>query len=139
MVDIAGEDRFDVVGRRVEIGELDRRAERADRGRGRRQIAAAGKVRAHVHRDFGLGHRLDETVQRCGRSGLEEPAAGQKADQRRIDAQHAHRRGRAEPDLPAERLVAGGEALAPAGQAARRMPRAMRGSSQGLIFTSRCL
>ena len=121
------------VGGAVEIGQLDRRTERADRRDGRRR-----------------GLRRPGDPSPCRRRSPARPPAGSSprprpcrrrherllhhvADQRHRDLEPLHRGLRAEADLPAERLLAGRDARTALGELLS-MPRAMRGSSQAFML-----
>ena len=133
---VALEDRFRIVERQVDVGELDGGRERRDGlGRGR-EIAACGKIAADRDGDFRLGRRLGPAGQarRCRRKKLR--PLHQVADKRRRDLEFLHDRRRAETDFPAERLLARRDARAPRFELLRSMPRAMRGSSQGVGMRS---
>ena len=118
MEDVAGERRLHVARRaRIEVGKLDRGAERADRRDGRVAAGAARQIRRHVDGDLRLGDRLGPARDRrpCRRSARATSAscsrpAGIVMLSRSIAGL------RAEPDLPADRLLARRDARAARGQ-----------------------
>ena len=81
---------------RVEVDELDRRADAGDRRLGVGARGVAGQVDAHVDRDLGLELRVGPVADRDRRAGLDARRLEQVADQRGVDAELLHRR-RARP------------------------------------------
>src|SRR5262245_2935408 len=76
-------------------------------------VGARRDVAADMHRDLRLGHRLRPTGERNPTAWRDARAVRKKADERAADLEALEDRGGAEADLPAERLVASVETLAP--------------------------
>jgi hypothetical protein len=128
LIDVALQHRLDIVRRRcrIEVGKLDRREYLFHRGRrcvGRR---AAGQVAHHAHGDFRLGHRLYPALQRHRRARQQQRALHQEADHRCFEPEPLHAGGGAEPDLPAERFLARGDARLALGELQRHAARDAR-------------
>src|ERR1035437_7260924 len=126
LVDVAGENLLDIVGRAIEGGKFDRWPDAPDgafdsvAARARRQIAA------HVHRDLRFRQRFFPVRKREGHARRDESAVRQKADERGRYPELFHSRPRAEPDFPAETLLAAVEALPPAAELRRHPARDVR-------------
>ena len=80
--DVAREDVLDVAV--AEVDELDRGAETADRGGDGRRGPPRRHVGGDVDRDLRLRRRLAPVADRDLAAGLEQPAVGEEADQRRV-------------------------------------------------------
>ena len=118
LVNVAAEHGVEIVRRRhrIEIGKLDRRPDLLDRGERRLGRGAAREIARHAHEDLRLGHRLQIALERHRAAGGQQRALQQEADQRSLEPELFHGGGRAETELPAERLLAGGERRAARGK-----------------------
>src|SRR4051794_23422529 len=97
----------------MQVGKLDCGRDAGDRGRGGLKRCASREIAADVHRDLGLGHRLDPAGERNGSTWCDACILSEEAHERAYNVELPELRGRAKADLPAERLVAAIEALAP--------------------------
>src|SRR5262245_5050932 len=116
LVHVVAQHALDVLRRLVHIDQLNRRRDARDRGSGRVTVGAGRHVAADVCGDFGLRHRVRPAGERHAPAGLDSRVLRQEADQWAADPEACEHRRRAEPDLPAERPVAGIDTLASQGK-----------------------
>ena len=102
--DVAGQDRLGVLLEVGRVGQLE----------GRKQGHDRATVVAQLHRQLGLDHHRAAVAERPLRAVLEQAVAGEVAGQRAVEAELALDLRHVEADLPAQRLGALCERLAPA-------------------------
>src|SRR5438034_357751 len=116
MEDVGGQDRLQVVQGPVDVDQLDRRAERGDRGTRRVSAGARRDVPPEVDRDLRLGAHQVGAGERVARPGREQGRLREMADHRAVEAELPLHRGRVEADLPPDPRRAARDPAPPAGE-----------------------